>query len=100
MGALIVPDFEQMKDYVSEKYNKLIHSVEDIAKDSHIAEKIKKDINKFLSPKKGFRDYEKLHKISFLDKEFKLGEELTNTLKKKRHYIENKYRDIINRLFK
>ncbi|WP_273267092.1 AMP-dependent synthetase/ligase [Flexistipes sinusarabici] len=100
LGALIVPDFEQMKDYISKKYDKLVHSKEDVTKDSHIAETIKKDINKFLSSKKGFRDYEKLHKISFLDKEFKLGEELTNTLKKKRHYIEKKYRDIINRLFK
>jgi len=89
-----------MKEYLSEKYNKFIHSKEDVTKDSNVAEKIRKDINKFLSSKKGFRDYEKLHKISFLDKDFKLGEELTNTLKKKRHYIETKYRDIINKLFK
>ena len=33
------------------------------------------------------------------DQEFTPGEELTNTLKKKRHVIERKYRELIDRLF-
>ena len=38
--------------------------------------------------------------IGFLSKEFQPGEELTSTLKKKRHVIERNYRDRIDRLFR
>ena len=48
----------------------------------------------------GFNSTEKLQNIHFLDKEFKVGEELTNTLKKKRHYIEKKYHELINNFLK
>ena len=44
------------------------------------------------------KPYEKMQGSIFLDKKFKLGEELTNTLKKKRHVIEKKYHQIINEL--
>lgn len=60
---------------------------------------MKQEFNKLLHPKNGFKPYEKIHNIFFLDKEVTLGEELTNTLKKKRHYIEKKYRKIIDKLF-
>jgi len=35
--------------------------------------------------------------IHFLEKEFTVGEELTNTFKKKRHVIEKKYKEIIDK---
>jgi len=41
-----------------------------------------------------------MQNIHLLDKEFKMGEELTNTLKKKRHVIETKYREVISKLLK
>jgi long-chain acyl-CoA synthetase len=98
LGALIIPDFDKLKEHLSKKIDNFVHEVDMNSK--HVIEVIKKDINKILSNKKDFKSHEKLHNLSFLDNEFKLGEELTNTLKKRRHYIEKKYHEIIKSLFK
>jgi long-chain acyl-CoA synthetase len=100
LGALIVPDLESLKAYTQEHFQKAIHFIEHIKEDKKILNKIKKDMNELLDYKKGFKPFEKLQNIHFLDEEFKLGEELTNTFKKKRHVIEKKYREVIDRLLK
>lgn len=55
-------------------------------------------MNELLNPQKGFKPFEKLQNIHFLSEEFKPGEELTNTFKKKRHVIEKKYKEVIDKL--
>jgi long-chain acyl-CoA synthetase len=100
LGALIVPNMEKLKEYVLEKFGIPSHTEEHLFNNEELHEKIRKEINKKLEPGKGFKPYERLHKITFLKQEFRLGEELTNTLKKKRHVIENKYRELINKLLK
>ena len=55
-------------------------------------------MNELLHQKKGFKPFEKLQNIHFLESEFKQGEELTNTFKKKRHIIEKKYKNIIDNM--
>lgn len=97
LGILLVPDMEKMKEYVSENFNKAIHSVECVLEDKDIINKIKKDMNELLHRKKGFKPFEKLQNIHFLDEEFKQGVELTNTFKKKRHVIETKYKEVIDK---
>ena len=54
-------------------------------------------MNDLLHSSQGFKPFEKLQNIHFLDQEFKVGEELTNTLKKKRYVIEKKYKEIIDK---
>jgi long-chain acyl-CoA synthetase len=98
LGALIVPDLEKIREFLAVEMNQPDADPEQIFQDKQILERIKKEINKLLNTKTGFKPYEKLHSIHFLRHDFKLGEELTNTLKKKRHVIEKKYKDIINRL--
>ncbi|MCB4205024.1 long-chain fatty acid--CoA ligase [Deferribacterales bacterium Es71-Z0220] len=98
LAALVVPDFDALKEYMEKKYNKISDTFKNL-NDRELVDKIKQEFNKLLHAKKGFKPYEKIHNIFFLDKEFTLGEELTNTLKKKRHYIEKKYREIIDKLF-
>jgi long-chain acyl-CoA synthetase len=100
LGALIVPDFDQLRDFVAERMEKIAETKEHMLEDQQILDRTKAEINKLLQPKKGFKPFEKLQNIHFLDKEFKAGEELTNTLKKKRHVIENKYREVIGKLLK
>ncbi|MCP3176705.1 AMP-binding protein [Desulfuromonas sp. KJ2020] len=100
LGALIVPDMDKLKEYVTDKFSHLVGETEDFLNDKQVMAKVKNEINKLLHPKKGFKPYERLSGIRFLDKEFKAGEELTNTLKKKRHVIEQKYKEIINKLLK
>ncbi|WP_027370730.1 AMP-dependent synthetase/ligase [Desulfovermiculus halophilus] len=100
LGALIVPDVEKMREFVAEKMDQPDPDPEQILQDRQILERVKKEINKLLNTRTGFKSYEKLQSIHFLSQDFKLGEELTNTFKKKRHVIEQKYKDIINRLLK
>jgi long-chain acyl-CoA synthetase len=97
LGVLLVPDMEKMKEYVAQNFNKAIHSMECVLEDKNILNKIKNDMNELLNQKKGFKPFEKLQNIHFLDEEFKPGVELTNTLKKKRHVIEQKYKEIIDK---
>lgn len=100
LGALIVPDLEKLREFVQEKYNQVLGESEGALRDKQLLDRLRAEMNKLLNPKKGFKPYEKLQNIHFLDKEFTLGEELTNSFKKKRHVIEKKYKDIINRLLK
>lgn len=100
LGALIVPDLEKLREFVLEKYNHVLEETEEALKDKQLLDRLRQEMNKLLNAKKGFKPYEKLMNIHFLDKEFTLGEELTNSFKKKRHVIEKKYKDIINRLLK
>lgn len=98
LGALLVPNIDELREYVAKKMSGLKKETTELLTDVKVLDQIRNDINRILRPKQGFKPYEKLQGIIFLDKEFKLGEELTNTLKKKRHVIETKYHQIINDL--
>ena len=97
LGALIVPDFEKLKEYVAVHFNKVVHSIEQVMEDKQVISKIKSEMNDLLHQRQGFKPFEKLQNIHFLEKEFSVGEELTNTFKKKRHVIEKKYKEIIDK---
>lgn len=98
LGALVVPNMEELLEYIGQKFSDLKKEKDELLADRTVLDHIKKEMNRLLMPKQGFKPYEKLQNIAFLDKEFKLGEELTNTLKKKRHVIERKYRELINEI--
>ena len=100
LGALIVPDWDKLKDFMTEHFGHTTETSEDLHEDLAMRDRIKNEINRLLQAKNGFKPYEKLQKIDFLKHEFKVGEELTNTFKKRRHVIEKKYRELIDRLFK
>jgi len=100
LGALIVPDFEQLRVFVNDilefgkqENDKMVH-------DKQVLGRVKTEINRMLNAKHGFKPFEKIQSIHLLNNEFKTGEELTNTLKKKRHVIETKYREVIAKLLK
>ena len=99
LAALIVPDFEKLKEFALDKLQRSKESDEEMMLDKSLVDKTRQEINKLLHPKEGFKTYEKLMNLGFLSKEFTPGEELTNTLKKKRHVIERKYREVIDKLF-
>jgi len=100
LGMLVVPDFDELKEYMYEKFNTVINDIEGIFEDKKVSNEIKKDMNKMLTQKTGFKPFEKLQNIHFLEDEFKVGDELTNTMKKKRFVIEKKYKELIDRLLK
>lgn len=100
LGALIVPDWDKLKDFMAEHFGHTTGTSEELHEDLAMRDRIKNEINRLLQAKNGFKPYEKLQKIDFLKHEFTVGEELTNTFKKRRHVIEKKYRELIDRLFK
>ncbi|THB78600.1 MAG: long-chain fatty acid--CoA ligase [Desulfobulbaceae bacterium] len=100
LGALLVPNLEEFSQWTSRTFENVKKETDELLTDNRILEQIRKEMNRLLRPKKGFKPYEKLHGITFLDKGLTHGEELTNTLKKKRHVIERKYREKINELLK
>jgi len=100
LAALIVPDWDKLKDFVDEQFNQKTGEAQDLQQDMALRDRVKHEINRVLQPRNGFKPYEKLQKIDFLNHEFKVGEELTNTFKKRRHIIERKYRELIDRLFR
>ncbi len=98
LGALLVPNMEELREYVGQKIKIFRKEEKNLITDTKVLDHIKKELNRRLLPKLGFKPYEKLQNIAFLDREFTLGEELTNTLKKKRHIIEKKYKSMIDML--
>jgi len=100
LGALIVPDFEQLRSFISDKFDLGSEENDKLLIDKQVLNRVKVEVNRMLHSKNGFKPFEKLQNIHLLDKEFKMGEELTNTFKKKRHVIETKYREVISRLLK
>ena len=100
LAALLVPNHEELKGWAEKTFSNLRQETGELLIDSRILERIRKEINLRLKPKRGFKAHERLQGITFLEKGLKSGEELTNTLKKKRHIIERNYRQKINQLFK
>ena len=100
LAALIVPDWDKLKEFVAERFGHSHEHSGDMHEDHALRDRVKNEINRLLQAKNGFKPYEKLQKIDFLKHEFTVGEELTNTFKKRRHVIEKKYRELIDRLFK
>ena len=98
LGALLVPNPDELRDWVGVTFDHIRKEGEGILTDNQILERIRKEMNRLLKPKNGFKPYEKLYGIAFLERGLAHGEELTNTLKKKRHVIERKYRQTINKL--
>ncbi len=100
LGALVVPDFDKLREFAASRLNLIIESTEQLRGNHQVLEKVRAEMNRLLHSKKGFKPFEKLQNIAFLEGEFKPGEELTNTLKKKRHVIEKKYHELIGKLLK
>lgn len=100
LGALLVPNLEELRDWVGKTFDNIRKEGGELLTDNKILEHIRKEMNRLLKPARGFKPYEKLRNITFLEKGLTQGEELTNTLKKKRHVIERKYRRKIDELLK
>ena len=94
--ALIVPDFEDLRN-VSNKMNLVVHADSDLVRNKELLKKIDTDINNL---QKDLSQYEKIRKFTLLERPFTIESgELTPTMKIKRKLVEEKYKDIIEKMY-
>lgn len=95
-AALIVPNWEQLDSYCKLKGIE-VTSRRELCKHPRIVDLFQRQIER-LTP--NLARYEKIKKVALLENEFTIeGGELTPTLKVKRRVIDQKYRDVIEKLY-
>ncbi len=75
----------------------IIEGAESIEHDS-IYQHLMKEVNSLISKEQGFNRFEFVTKILPVRSNFSIGKELTQTLKVKRQYIQDKYKGLISKL--
>ena len=95
-SALIVPNFEMLESYVKLK-NLGAKSPTEMCSHPRILDLIERQVAAATS---GLSRFETVKKIALLDKELSVeGGEMTPTLKIKRRVVEQKYKDVIERMY-
>lgn len=92
LSAIIVPSVDHLKDYGA--------STEDLAKNAEVQRLIRDEVKKLISNEAGFKSFEKIVDVRILPKPFEVGDELTNLFKIKRHVVTEKYRDLIESMYR
>ena len=95
-AALIVPDWHQLENYA--KYKGLdLHTRADFCHSPRIIDLFERQI---AARTQNLAQFEKVKKIALLDHELTVeGDEMTPTLKVKRRVVDEKYRDVIDRIY-
>lgn len=95
-SALIVPDFDKLTEWADSQGIPTSNRSE-LVRDSRVVEHYERQIAAMTAD---LAQFEKIKKVALLDKEFTLqGGELTPTLKVKRNLIENRYKELIDRMY-
>jgi long-chain acyl-CoA synthetase len=99
LGAIIVPDFEHLIEWAKE------NGIQDqkpasLVENPKVIEFYKKEVRNYNSVKTGFKAFEQVQLVTLITKVFEVGDELTNSLKVKRHVVNAKYEDRIKALYK
>ncbi|MDH4271739.1 MAG: long-chain fatty acid--CoA ligase [Candidatus Aminicenantes bacterium] len=97
ISALIVPNFEKVEDYAQKNGIRYVNR-RDLAQNEAIVRFLLEEVDRSTP---GLAPYEKVKKIALLERDFEIGEdEITPTLKVKRNVIEQKYRELIDSLYR
>jgi long-chain acyl-CoA synthetase len=97
LSALIVPDFDAIREY-ADAHEIKYSDVNDLANEDSIYKLIEEDIGKI---QKDLANYERVRKFVLLDKPLTLEEgEVTPTQKIKRKVVEQKYSSLIEGMYK
>jgi long-chain acyl-CoA synthetase len=95
-AALIVPSFEQLESYAKLK-NLNLKTPKDFCENSRIKDLFERQVDGYT---KDLAQYEKVKKIALLENELTVESgELTPTLKVKRRIIDEKYKDVIEKIY-
>lgn len=97
VSALIIPDYKALMEYAG-THNIPYNKMEDLLSNVDILRMLDTRIELLQA---NFAPYEKIKKYRLLAEPFTMeGGELTNTLKVKRRFVAEKYKDIIDKMYK
>jgi len=97
LSALIVPDFEALKEY-ADAHRIQYSSEDDLVNLKQIYELLDKELEQF---QKKLANFERVRKFAILDKPFTIESgELTPSLKIKRKVVEERYKELIEGMYK
>lgn len=100
LGALIVPAKEAVQKYAEENKISLPAEMRDWPINADIQKLFKAEIKDRVSDKAGFKNFEKVSTFAVIPDEFKIGDELTQTLKVRRNVVFDKYAKQIEDMYK
>jgi long-chain acyl-CoA synthetase len=100
LGALIVPAKEAVLKYAEERKISLPADMREWPQNAEIQKLFKTEIKERISEKTGFKNFEKVTTFAILPEEFKVGDELTQTLKVRRNVVFEKYAKEIEEMYK
>jgi long-chain acyl-CoA synthetase len=95
LGVLVIPSMPDIRLLGFKE-----PTIKEILNNNIAMKIIRNDVRRIVSSANGFKNYEQIRYIAYLTESFKVGEELTNLFKLKRHVIEKKYSTQIDELFK
>ena len=97
ISALVVPSFEKIQNF-AESHDISYESLSDLFKDERVLNFMEAEVDR-ATP--NLASYEKIKKISLLDRDFEIDKgEMTPTYKIKRNIVEEKYKGIIDAMYK
>ena len=97
ISALVVPSFEKIQKF-AESHDISYESLSDLVKDERVLNFMEAEVDR-ATP--NLASYEKIKKISLLDRDFEIDKgEMTPTYKIKRNIVEEKYKGIIDAMYK
>jgi len=99
LGALIVLEEERVKK-LFEEWGEDFKSFDEARKNNHLKDFLKQQIQKYVNDSKDFHPFERIKKFSILSGKFSIGQELTDSLKKKRVTIKEKYDTDIKEMYR
>ncbi len=97
IAALIVPNFEKLEAYA--RANGIaFHDRSELCRDARVVAFVKSEVDRTTT---GLAPYEQIKKIALLDRDFEIeAGEMTPSLKVRRSNVENRYRGLIEGLYK
>jgi long-chain acyl-CoA synthetase len=97
VAALIVPEFESLKAFLSEKGINAQRTREELVKDPQVVKLVQREISNLTAE---CAEYERVKKVALLPREFSIDKgEMTATLKIKRKAIDENYQNVIEEMF-
>ena len=98
LGVLISPDAGELETFVKERQIPG-HSLEEWVQSSEVQSLYAHETKRLINAASGFKSFELIAHVKVLKKPFEVGDEVSNTYKVKRFVVQDKYADLIKRMY-